>query len=332
MATTLDDAINRQTHSPVTWMLSRQTFWVFIAAVVACVVLSLVTDSFATKQNIFNVTRNFSFIAIVALGMTAVVITGGIDLSVGSIMGLSAIILGITMNAGHSIWIGLGAAMAAALAVGLFNGALIAYLRMPPFIVTLGVLLIARSQGQVASSNKMVFQFGPDHDTLLWLGGGSTLGIAHPVIALVLLTALTGFLLRWTKWGCHVYAVGGNERAARLTGVPVRRIKVSVYVFSALIAGIAGVLMAGWLGGVTQNHGEGVELRTIAATVIGGASLMGGSGTALGGVVGAALIEVIRNSLILLGISTFWQGTFIGSCILIAVALHCVRELRQAEE
>jgi len=332
MAATLDDTINRQTYSPVTWLLSRQTFWVFIAAVIACVVLSQVTDTFATKQNIFNVTRNFSFVAIAALGVTTVIITGGIDLSVGSVMGLSAIILGITMNAGHSIWMGIGAALAAALAVGLVNGALVAYVRMPPFVVTLGMLVIARSLGQVASNNKMVFQFGPDHDRLLWLGGGSYHGVPNPVIALVVLTALTGFLLRWTKWGCHVFAVGGNEKAARLTGVPVRRIKISVYVFCALIAGFAGVLMAGWLGGVTQNLGEGAELRVIAATVIGGANLMGGSGTALGGVVGAALIEVIRNSLTLLGISTFWQGTFIGSCILIAVMLHCVRGLRETEE
>ena len=340
MATTLDDTINRQTYSPVTWLLSRQTFWVFIAAVIACVVLGLVTDTFATKQNIFNVTRNFSFIAIAALGVTAVIITGGIDLSVGSVMGLSAVILGITMNGGYSIWMGIGGALAAALAVGLFNGVLIAYIRMPPFVVTLGMLVIARSLGQVASNNKMVFQFGPDHDKLLWLGGGSypiavgayLINVPNPVIALAVLTALTGFLLRWTKWGCHVFAVGGNEKAARLTGVPVRRIKISVYVFSAVIAGIAGVLMAGWLGGVTQNLGEGAELRVIAATVIGGANLMGGSGTAIGGVVGAALIEVIRNSLTLLGISTFWQGTFIGSCILIAVMLHCVRGLRETED
>jgi ribose transport system permease protein len=332
MATTLDDTINRQTYSPVTWLLSRQTFWVFVATVVACIVLSLVTDTFATPRNIFNITRNFSFIAIAALGVTTVIITGGIDLSVGSVMGLSAIILGVTMNAGQPIWLGIGAALIAALAVGLVNGLLIAYVGMPPFVVTLGMLVIARSLGQVASSNKMVSSFGPDQDVLFWLGGGSFHGVANPVIALVVLTALTGFLLRWTTWGCHVFAVGGNEKAARLTGVPVRRIKISVYMFCALIAGIAGVLMAGWLGGVTQNLGEGAELRVIAATVIGGANLMGGSGTALGGVVGAALIEVIRNSLTLLGISTFWQGTFIGSCILLAVMFHCVRSLRLTED
>ncbi|MGH6959908.1 MAG: ABC transporter permease, partial [Dongiaceae bacterium] len=200
------------------------------------------------------------------------------------------------------------------------------------FVVTLGMLSIGRSQGQVASNNKMVFQFGPDHDRLLALGGGEWHGVPNPVIALIVLTAITGFLLRWTRWGCHVFAIGGNEKAARLTGVPVRRIKMSVYLFSAFIAGIAGVLMAGWLGGVTQNLGEQAELRVIAATVIGGANLMGGSGTALGGVVGAALIEVIRNSLTLLGINTFWQGTFIGSCILIAVMVHCVRGLRETED
>ena len=332
MATTLDDTINRQTYSPVTWLLTRQTFWVFVATVAACVVLSLVTDSFATPRNVFNITRNFAFIAIAALGVTTVIITGGIDLSVGSVMGLSAIVAGVLMNAGYPIWTGIGAALAAAVVVGLINGYLIAYVGMRPFVVTLGMLAIARSQGQVGSNNKMVYQFGPDHDLFLWLGGGSTFGIPNPVIALVVLTALTGFLLRWTKWGCHVFAVGGNERAARLTGVPVRRIKMSVYIFSALLAGIAGVLTAGWLGGVTQNLGEGAELRVIAATVIGGANLMGGSGTALGGVVGAALIEVIRNSLTLLGISTFWQGTFIGSCILLAVMLHSVKGLRETED
>jgi ribose transport system permease protein len=332
MATTLDDTINRQTYSPVTWLLSRQTFWVFVATVVACIVLSLVTDTFATPRNIFNITRNFSFIAIAALGVTTVIITGGIDLSVGSVMGLSAIILGVTMNAGQPIWLGIGAALIAALAVGLVNGLLIAYVRMPPFVVTLGMLVIARSLGQVASSNKMVSSFGPDQDVLFWLGGGSFHGVANPVIALVVLTALTGFLLRWTTWGCHVFAVGGNEKAARLTGVPVRRIKISVYMFCALIAGIAGVLMAGWLGGVTQNLGEGAELRVIAATVIGGANLMGGEGGAFAAFIGAALIEVIRNSLTLLGISTFWQGTFIGSCILLAVMFHCVRSLRQTED
>jgi ribose transport system permease protein len=328
---TLDDTINRQAYSPVTWLLSRQTFWVLLAVIIACIGLLIVTDTFGKERNLFNVTRNFSFVAIAALGMTAVIITGGIDLSVGSVMGISAMILGVVMNDGHSIWVGVGAALAVALTIGLINGVMIAVVGMPSFVVTLGMLSIARSLGQVASSNKMVNDFGPDQAQLLALGGGDTYGIANPVIALVVLAAITGFCLRWTRWGCHVFAVGGNERAATLTGVNVRRVKISVYMFSALTAGIAGVLTASWLGGVTQNLGETRELSVIAATVIGGANLMGGSGTALGAVVGAALIEVIRNSLTLLGISTFWQGTFVGSCIIIAVMFDRLKGRRQAE-
>ena len=328
MSVAIEDHINRQTHGSISWIMSRQTFWVFMAAVLACVILTVSTDTFATERNLFNVTRNFAFVAMIALGMTAVIATGGIDLSVGSTLCLSAIILGLTMNAGYSIWIGVGAALLAALATGLVNGLLIAYLGMPPFVVTLGMLSVARSLAMVASSNKMFYQFGPDHDLLLWLGGGSTFKIANPVIALALLALVTGFAFKWTKWGRHVFAIGGNEQAARLTGVPVRAIKISVYMFSSLCAGIAAVLMTGWLGGVTTNLGQGMELTVIAATVIGGANLMGGSGTAFGAVVGAALIEVIRNSLILLGISTFWQGAFVGTFIVIAVMFDRLRSTR----
>jgi ribose transport system permease protein len=332
MAMTLDETINRQTYSPVTWLLSRQTFWVFVATVLACLALTIASEPFSSAQNLFNITRNFAFVAISALGMTAVIITGGIDLSVGSVMGLSAIALGLVMGAGYPVEVGILAGLAAALAVGLINGLLIAYVNIPSFVVTLGMLSLARSQGQVWSNNAGVYKFGPDQELFKWLGGGSLYGIPNPVIALVVLAALTGFCLRWTRWGCHIFAVGGNEKAARLTGVPVRRIKLSAYVFCSLMAGIAGILLAGWLGGVTQNLGEQKELSVIAATVIGGANLMGGSGTAIGGVVGAALIEIIRNSLTMLGINTFWQGTFIGGCILIAVALDRIKALRQTEE
>jgi ribose transport system permease protein len=184
----------------------------------------------------------------------------------------------------------------------------------------------------ILSNNKMVYQFGPDEKLLFWLGGGSTLGIANPVIALVLLALITGFILKWTRWGTHIFAIGSNERAAVLTGINVRALKVSVYMFSAFFAGLAGVLEAGWLGGVTTNLGQSMELSVIAASVIGGANLMGGAGTIFGSVVGAALIEVIRNSLILLGISTFWQGAFVGSFIVLAVAFDRIRSSREDDK
>jgi ribose transport system permease protein len=319
---------DRRTEGLVSWLLSRQTFWVFLVTVLAFVALTLATDTFATEQNLFNVTRNFAFVAIVALGMTAVIITGGIDLSVGSVVCLTGMVLGVVMNAGFNIWAGVGAALLTALVVGAVNGFLIAYVGMPPFVVTLGMLAIARSLAMVASNNRMVYTFGPDQSLLLRLGGGTTLGVANPVIVLVVLTLLTGYLFRWSQWGRHVFAIGGNEQAATLAGIPVRPIKVGVYMIAALTAGISGVLEVGWLGAVTTNLGQSMELAVIAAAVIGGAHLSGGTGTALGAVIGAALIEIIRNSLLLLGVDAFWQGTFVGSFIVLAVMFDRLRGWR----
>lgn len=264
--------------------------------------------------------------------MTLVIITGGIDLSVGSVLCLCSMVLAVVMHAGYGIEVGIAAAIGTALVIGAFNGILIAYLDFPPFVVTLGMLSIARSLAMVASNNTVVFQFGPDHDKLLALGGGAWFfGIANPVLYMIVLALLTGFVLRWTRFGRYVFAIGGNEHAATLTGVPVRKIKVAVYMISALSAGIAGIIQTGWLGAVTTNIGAGMELQVIAAAVIGGANLAGGVGTAFGAIIGAALIEVIRNSLGLLGINAFWQGTFIGSAIVLAVLFDRIRNFRLSE-
>jgi ribose transport system permease protein len=332
MALTLDQTIAQKQNNWASALFKSQAFWVFIAIVAACLFLSLATDSFLTSKNIFNITRNVTFTAIIALGMTMVIIIGGIDLSVGSVLCLSSMMLAITMHAGYSLEIGIAVAVVTSLAVGAFNGVLIAYLGFPPFVVTLGMLSIARSLAMVASNNTVVFEFGPDHARLLDLGGGAWfLGIANPVLYMVALALIVAFVLRWTKFGRHLYAIGGNEHAATLTGVPVRPIKVAVYMISALSAGIAGIVQTGWLGAVTTNIGTGMELQVIAAAVIGGASLVGGVGTAVGALVGAALIEVIRNSLGLLGINAFWQGAFIGACIIIAVAFERVRQMRSSD-
>lgn len=330
-ATDLAQAINRRTDTRLTALLAEQATWVFLAAALAALVLTLSTDTFGTPQNLFNVTRNFAFVGLVALGMTVVIISGGIDLSVGSVVCLAAMVQAIVMNAGYGFWSAAALALAASALVGFVNGALIAWLRMPSFVVTLGMLSVARSLAMVLSDNRMIFEFGPDQALLFRLGGGSTLGIAHPVIALAVLGLFTALLLRWSPWGTHVFAIGANERAAVLTGINVPRVKISVYVFSSLMAGITGILEAGWLGGVTTNLGQSMELAVIAAAVIGGANLLGGSGTVFGAIVGAALIEIIRNSLILLGISTFWQGAFVGFFIILAVAFDRLRALRSSQ-
>lgn len=332
MTTTLEKTIEHKQQSWLSEKLSSQTFWVFMAVVAACVFLSFATDAFATPKNLYNITRNVTFVAIIALGMTMVIITGGIDLSVGSVLCLCSMVLAVTMHAGYNIEVGIAAALATALIVGAFNGILIAYLGFPPFVVTLGMLSIARSLAMVTSGNTVVFEFGPDHDKLLALGGGAWLfGIANPVIYMLVLALITGFILKWTRFGRYLFAIGGNEHAATLTGVPVRPIKVAVYMVSALSAGIAGIIQTGWLGAVTTNIGAGMELQVIAAAVIGGANLAGGVGTAIGAIIGAALIEVIRNSLGLLGINAFWQGVFIGGAILLAVLFDRIRNLRQRD-
>jgi ribose transport system permease protein len=331
MAITLEQSIAKQESSWATRLLRSQTFWVLVAILVACVYLSFASKAFLTPQNLYNITRNFTFTAIIALGMTFVIITGGIDLSVGSVLCLTSMVLAVTMHAGWSLEWGITFAILAGLGVGVFNGILIAYLGFPPFVVTLGMLSIARSVAMIVSANQTLFQFGPDHQRLLALGGGSTFGVSNPVLYTLVLAAIAAFVLRFTRFGRHVFAIGGNEHAATLAGIPVRRVKVAVYAISSFAAAIAGIVETGWLGAVTTNIGTGMELQVIAAAVIGGASLVGGAGTALGALVGSALLEVIRNSLGLLGINAFWQGTFIGSAILIAVAFERVRQWRSRD-
>jgi ribose transport system permease protein len=324
-----DDVSGLRERGPLQRLLGSQAFWVTVALIVISIGMSLISEAFARYENLFNITRNFAFIGIMALGQTCVIITAGIDLSVGSVMGLVGIVTGMTLAAGYPMWAGISAGLLTALAVGWVNGSLIAYLRLSPFVVTLGMLSIARSLALIVSNNKMFYQFGPDEEMFLELGGGQTFGIANPVLILIVLTAIFGFVLNFTIWGRHVYAIGGNEQAARLTGVPVDRIKVSVYMLCSLMAGISAILMVGWLGSVTNALGLTYELQVIASTVIGGANLMGGEGTAFGAFIGAALIEVIRNSLLLAGVDPYWQGTFVGLFIILAVLLERIRGRRQ---
>jgi len=329
MPPSLDDPQDAKTHTRWSALASSQVFWVVLATIVACIVLSFVTSTFATPTNLFNVTRNFAFVAIVALGMMAVIVTGGIDISVGSTIGISGIVLSVVMHAGYSIWAGIGMGLLTAGLVGFVNGVLIAYLGMQPFVVTLAMLSIGRSLALVISGSSTIFDFGPDGSKLLALGGGATLGVANPVWFLILLLVIFWFAFGWTRWGRYVFAVGGNRYAANLTGVPVRAVICSVYVLCGLMAGVAAILEVGWLGAVTTGLGTGDELRVIAATVVGGTNLAGGVGSAFGTAVGAMLIEVIRNSLILLGVDSFWQGTVVGVFIIVAVLFNRLGGERQ---
>jgi ribose transport system permease protein len=323
---TLNGVAEQREHSLLQRLLSAQAFWVTVALLIMCAVMSVLQpQAFASSENFYNITRNFAFIGIMALGMTTVIVTGGIDLSVGSVMGLAAIAAGLVLQDAGPWWLAMGAGLATGFAAGVVNGVLIAWVGLPPFVVTLGTLSIGRSLAVVLSQNKMIYDFGPDADTIFAIGGGQILGIANPVWVLLILTVVFSGALHLTRWGRHLYAIGGNEQAAVLTGVPVARVKLAAYVVSATMAALAAVLIIGWQGSAINALGTGYELRVIASTVIGGANLMGGEGGAYGAFIGAALIEVIRNSLLMAGVDSNWQGTFVGVFIVLAVLLEKLR-------
>jgi ribose transport system permease protein len=315
-------------------LLASQPFWVTIALVVLVIYMSLSEPTFATAENITNITRNFGPFGIMALGMTVVIITGGIDLSVGSIMGLVVIVAGLFLTWGFAWYIAFFMGMVAGLACGAVNGFFVAYVGMQPFVVTLGMLSIARSLAVVFSGNQMLYKFGPDAPIVRAIGQAKwPLQAPHgwapawmPEFSshfwvMLLLAAVVGFVFNFTAWARHLFAIGGNEQAARLTGVPVDWIKFQAYLFSAFTTSIASLLMLGYSGSAINAMGTGYELRVIAATVIGGANLMGGAGSAFGAVIGSALLEVIRNALLMAGIDSNWQGTFVGAFIILAVLL-----------
>jgi ribose transport system permease protein len=306
----------------LTRILRSQEFWITLAVLLIGLVVTLITSRFASYTNLGNILQNFCFIGLLAIGMTPILITGGIDISVGSQLGLCGVVLGLLLQADCPLWLGVAATLLLGAGLGAINGWFIAYLRLPSFLVTLGMLSVARSMALVVSNGEAVYSYGQAEDAITQLGGGKTLGLANVVYALVAAGIVLQLLLSYSAWGRHVQAVGGNERAARLTGIPVKRIKLSVYMFGGLMAALTSVFLVGWLGSVTNALGQGDELRVIAGTVIGGASLVGGYGTAYGAIIGSLLIEEIRNALLLAGVNPFWTGAFVGGFILLAIVLQ----------
>lgn len=318
----IDGGVQDSSRGLLSRALRSQEFWITVAVLLIGFVVSRLTPHFATGNNLFNVFQNFCFIGILAIGATPIIITGGIDISVGSMLGLCGVIYGLVLEADWPLWAGMLAALASGAVLGGINGALIAYLRLPPFLVTLGTYSVYRSMALIVTNNQVVYTFGHAEESMLALGGGKTFGVPNVVYALLATAVVLQFLLWMSRWGRYVLAVGGNEKAARLTGVPAKRIKTSVYMFGGLMAGVTAVFLVGWLGSVTNALGQGDELRVIAGTVIGGASLAGGYGTAYGAAIGSLLIEEIRNALLLAGVNPFWQGTFVGGFILLAILLQ----------
>ena len=331
----IDAILELRTQSALQQLLGAQAFWVSVALAIMCAVMSyLQPQSFATSENFYNITRNFSFIGIMALGQTIVIATGGIDLSVGSIMGLVAVSSGLVLTAGYAWWVAVVVGLFAGFAAGLINGIFVAYVGLSPFVTTLGMLSIARSVAVVLSGNRMLYKFGPGGPMFKYLGGGEIdlgggVAISFPLLFLFLLTLVLAFIYKMTAWGRHVLAIGGNEQAALLTGVPVKTVKVQAYVVSGLAAAVAAILNVGWSGSAINALGTSYELLAISAAVIGGANLMGGEASAFGAFIGAALIFTIRNALLMEGVDSNWQGTFVGAFLIAAVYLGKIRGARR---
>ncbi len=285
--------------------------------------LSFASPYFLTWDNVLNIFRQSAVNGLLALGQLLVILTAGIDLSVGSILGLCSVVFAMAVKAGAPAPAAILAALACGLALGLLNGGLLTVLKLPhPFVSTLGMMNVARGAAMLLSGGFPI----PDlPSSARYLGAASRAGIPLPVLVMLAAFALVSFLLRQTVFGRDVYAIGGNPEASRLSGIPVSARLNAVYAISGLLAGLASVLLAGRMNAGFPLAGVGAELDSIAAVIIGGASFFGGVGTVSGTLIGALIIAVLRNGLNLLNVSAHWQMVVIGTVIIAAVWIDVLR-------
>ncbi|WP_105034100.1 ABC transporter permease [Cryobacterium aureum] len=292
-----------------------------VGLVVLCLALFIATPDFLTGPNLLNIGIQVSTVAVLAFGMTFVIVAGGIDLSVGSVAALSAMSSGwMFASAGLPGWLALVGGLVVGALAGVINGLANAYGKLPSFIATLAMLSVARGLTLVISDGRPI-KTAPEVSFL----GGNLGPVPMPIVILVIAALAASFLLNRTVIGRSMYAVGGNAEAARLSGLPVKRILVTVFALAGLFAALAGLLLAGRLDSAQPQAAAGYELDAIAAVVIGGASLSGGLGRISGTLVGALVLVVIRNGLNLLNVTSFWQQVVIGLVIALAVGIDVLR-------
>jgi len=321
-STAAPEAIKRSGRHRVTEFLAANG--ALVGLVLVALVMFIATPKFLTTQNLLNVGVQAAVTAILAFGMTFVIVTAGIDLSVGSVAALSAICAGWSVTTGGMPgWLALVVGPLVGLLAGAVSGLAIAYGKLPAFIATLAMLSIARGLTLVVSGGRPIEMPG----AVTWLG--ANIGpVPVPIVVMIVAAIITSFILTRTVFGRSLYAIGGNEEAARLAGLPVKRTTAAVYALSGLFAAIAGLVLAGRLASAQPQAAAGYELDAIAAVVIGGASLSGGVGKASGTLIGALVLAVIRNGLNLLNVTAFWQQVVIGLVIALAVGIDVLRHRR----
>lgn len=300
----------------------RERYGVAIALIALCAALAMTNPYFMTWGNWSDILRQTSINGILAIGMTYVVLTAGIDLSVGAVLALSGMVGAWLAAHDHGLALSVGAALGVGMALGAANGVLVAWLSVPPFVATLGMLSAARGLTYIYNDGMPVSELP---EALLAIGAGRLGPVPMPIVIFVLVIAVFAFVLRYTVYGRYIYAVGGNVRSAKTSGIHTRSILLMVYVVSGLLAGLAGILLAARTTAALPQAGLSYELDAIAAVVIGGTSLSGGTGSLGGTVVGALLIGVINNGLNLLGVSSYYQQLIKGVIIVGAVLLDSSR-------
>jgi len=295
--------------------------------IVICILFALLTPNFLTQNNIVNVVRQASINIVLAAGMTFVILTGGIDLAVGSVLGFTAVIaVAVSLQPALS-WAAVPIALLAGLVVGVLTGMTVAYIGLPPFIVTLGTYTAIRGAAYLAAGGTTVIN---SKIGFAWIGNGYLGPIPWLVIIALVTIAVSAFILHRTILGVHVYAVGGNPQAARLTGIRVPLILIFAYGVSGLLSGLGGVMSASRLYSAQGQLGIGYELDAIAAVILGGTSFVGGIGTVFGTLIGALIIAVLNNGLTLMNVSFYWQLVIKGAVIVLAVMLDKLRTRGQA--
>ena len=297
-------------------LVRSPAFYPFIGLLVVTAVMIVASDNFLTASNLSNIGRQVSINAIIAVGMTCVILTGGIDLSVGPVMALSGTLTAGLMVAGLPPGLAIGAGLLIGVAFGISNGLFVAYLHMPPIIVTLATMGIARGFGLMYTDG---YPISGLPEWFGFFGRQSLLGIQVPILIMLVTYLVAYVLLQHTRIGRYIYAIGGNEEAVRLSGVRAARFKLLVYGISGLTAAIAGLVLTSRLMSGQPNAGIGFELDAIAAVVLGGASIAGGRGVIVGTLLGAMLLGVLNNGLNMLGVSPYVQSVIKGAIILLAI-------------
>ncbi|MGM9974446.1 MAG: ribose ABC transporter permease [Clostridiaceae bacterium] len=289
-----------------------------LALIVLCLVISVIQPRFLTISNISTVLTQVSMNAIIAIGMTFVILTGGIDLSVGSIIAITGAVAASILTSGGSAFIAVFAAILIGGAIGYLNGFFVARARIQAFIVTLATMTIFRGVTYVYTGGNPISGLGKAFNVI---GNKKILGIPVPVLIMIVVFAIGAYVLTQTRFGRYVYAIGGNEDSSRLSGINTKSVKNLVYMISGIAAAIAGIIVTSRIGSASPNAGSSYELDAIAAVVLGGTSLSGGEGRIFGTIIGALIIGVLNNSLNLLNVSTFYQSIVKGAVILLAVLI-----------